>query len=105
MAPSADQKSTELPPTVIQPDRNAKPKQRGRPTVAAERQAASSSAAGETASSSPTPLNSNVIATSASRLGLTVHETPATVEVVSRSQMQEQGYRTTTETAQGAVGV
>ena len=53
----------------------------------------------------PTPLNSNVIATSASRLGLTVHETPATVEVVSRQQIQEQGYRTTTETAQGAVGV
>jgi iron complex outermembrane receptor protein len=53
----------------------------------------------------PTPLNSNVVATSASRLGLTVHETPATVEVVSQQQMQEQGYRTTTETAQGAVGV
>ena len=52
-----------------------------------------------------TPLNSNVIATVSNRLGLTVHETPATVEVVSRQQMQEQGYRTTTETAQGAVGV
>ena len=53
----------------------------------------------------PTPLNSNVVAASTNRLGLTVHETPATVEVVSRQQMQEQGYRTTTETAQGAVGV
>jgi iron complex outermembrane recepter protein len=30
---------------------------------------------------------------------------PASVEVVSQQQMQEQGYRTTTETAQGAVGV
>ncbi len=52
-----------------------------------------------------TPLNSNAVATSATRLGLTVHETPATVEVVSQPQMREQGYRTTTETAIGAVGV
>ncbi|MGB6255676.1 MAG: TonB-dependent receptor plug domain-containing protein, partial [Bradyrhizobium sp.] len=56
-------------------------------------------------SEQPTPLNSNVVATSTNRLGLTVHETPATVEVISQQQMQEQGYRTTTETAQGAVGV
>jgi iron complex outermembrane receptor protein len=53
----------------------------------------------------PTPLNSNVVAASTNRLGLTVHETPATVEVVSQQQMRDQGYRTTTETAQGAVGV
>jgi iron complex outermembrane receptor protein len=52
-----------------------------------------------------TPLNTNVVATSASRLGLTVRETPASVEVVDQQRMQEQGYRTTTETAQGAVGV
>jgi iron complex outermembrane recepter protein len=52
-----------------------------------------------------TPLNSNVVAASASRLGLTVHETPATVEIVDQQTMREQGYRTTTETAQGAVGV
>ena len=53
----------------------------------------------------PTPLNGNLVATSASRLGLTVHETPASVEIVTQQQMREQGYRTTTETAQGAVGV
>jgi iron complex outermembrane receptor protein len=53
----------------------------------------------------PTPLNTNVVAASASRLGLTVFETPASVEVVSQPLMREQGYRTTTETAQGAVGV
>ncbi|WP_128970578.1 TonB-dependent receptor [Bradyrhizobium tropiciagri] len=57
------------------------------------------------AATAATPLNSSVIAGSASLLGLTVHETPATVEVVSQQQMQEQGYRTTTETAQGATGV
>src|SRR6516225_3469177 len=33
-----------------------------------------------------TPLNSNVIATVSNRLGLTVHETPATVEVVAGSR-------------------
>jgi iron complex outermembrane receptor protein len=52
-----------------------------------------------------TPLNSNVVATSATRLGLTVRETPASVEIVDQQTMREQGYRTTTETAQGAVGV
>jgi iron complex outermembrane receptor protein len=52
-----------------------------------------------------TPLNTNAVAGSASRLGLTVRETPATVEVVDQPTMREQGYRTTTETAQGAVGV
>ncbi len=58
-----------------------------------------------TTEAAPTPLNSNVVAASASRLGLTVHETPASVEVVSQPTMREQGYRTTTETAMGAVGV
>jgi iron complex outermembrane recepter protein len=52
-----------------------------------------------------TPLNTNVVATSASRLGLTVLETPASVEIVDQQKMQQEGYRTTTETAQGAVGV
>jgi iron complex outermembrane recepter protein len=55
--------------------------------------------------SAQTPLNTNVAATSASRLGLTVRETPASVQVVDQQAMHEQGYRTTTETAQGAVGV
>ena len=52
-----------------------------------------------------TPLNGNAVATSASRLGLTVRETPATVEVLDRQTIQEQGYRTTAEAANGAVGV
>ncbi len=55
--------------------------------------------------SAPTPLNGNLVAGSASRLGLTVHETPASVDIVTQPTMREQGYRTTTETAQGAVGV
>lgn len=52
-----------------------------------------------------TPLNSNVVASSASRLGLTVHETPASVDIIDRQSIQQQGYRTTTDTAIGAVGV
>jgi iron complex outermembrane receptor protein len=52
-----------------------------------------------------TPLNTGAVAGSATRLGLPVLQTPASVEVVSRETMTEQGYRTTTETAQGAVGV
>jgi len=52
-----------------------------------------------------TPLNTNAVAGSATRLGLTVRQTPATVEVVDQQTMQDQGYRTTTEIAKGAVGV
>src|SRR5205085_1127327 len=52
-----------------------------------------------------TPLNTNTVAESASRLGLTVREIPATVEVVDQETIKEQGYRTTTEAAQGFVGV
>jgi len=53
----------------------------------------------------PTPLNGNAVATSASRLGLTVRETPATVEVIDQRTIRDQGYRTVSEVAQGAVGV
>jgi iron complex outermembrane recepter protein len=50
-----------------------------------------------------TPLNT--VTQSATRLGLPIIQTPASVEVVDQRTIQEQGYRTTTETAQGAVGV
>lgn len=55
--------------------------------------------------SSATPLNSNAVASSASRLGLAVRDTPATVEVVGDKTIQERGYRTVSDVAQGAVGV
>ena len=55
--------------------------------------------------SAATPLNGNAVAASATRLGLSVRETPATVEVVNQATMQEQGYRTSAEIAKGAVGV
>lgn len=49
--------------------------------------------------------NLSAVATSATRLDLPLRETPATVEVVNQQTIQDQGYRTNTETAQGAVGV
>ncbi|MGB6538437.1 MAG: TonB-dependent receptor plug domain-containing protein [Xanthobacteraceae bacterium] len=45
------------------------------------------------------------MAASSTRLGLPVRETPASVEVVDQQTMQEQGYRTSSEIAKGAVGV
>lgn len=53
----------------------------------------------------PTPLNTNTVAEVASRLGLTARQTPATVEVIDRQVMVDRGIRTTTESAQAAVGV
>jgi iron complex outermembrane recepter protein len=50
-----------------------------------------------------TPLNA--VATSASRLGLPILETPASVEVVTQQTMQDQGYRTSADVGKGAVGV
>ena len=50
-----------------------------------------------------TPLDA--VAPSSTRLGLPVLETPASVDVVSKQTIQDQGYRTTTEIAKGAVGV
>jgi iron complex outermembrane receptor protein len=47
----------------------------------------------------------NAVAASASRLGLPVIETPASVDIVTKQTIEDQGYRTTTDTAQGAVGV
>lgn len=54
---------------------------------------------------SSSPLNTGTVAESASKLGLTPRETPATVEIIDQKTIEERGYRTTTEAAQGAVGV
>jgi iron complex outermembrane recepter protein len=114
--PAAAQTPQSLEPVVVAPA-NPKPtatqpgdQARGAPKRArraARNPAPRSAPPIPTANPEPTatPLNGNVVAASATRLGLTVHETPASVDVVSRQQIQEQGYRTTTEAAQGAVGV
>jgi iron complex outermembrane receptor protein len=49
--------------------------------------------------------NLNAIATSATRLDLPLRDTPASVDVITAQTIQDQGYRTNVEVAQGAVGV
>ncbi len=109
----AQQAREPLPPVEVSPPesrKQAKPTGRDRqgPRRTAARRPAVAAAAPKPlvpAAPMPTPLNSNAVAESASRLGLTVRQTPATVEVISAETMREQGYRTVSDVAQGAVGV
>src|SRR3984957_12402493 len=112
-ATEAGQGPVTLEPVVISPPKSTGPRRQSDSSQGAPKRAnrtASNPAAKPVAQpgateAAPTPLNGNLVATSASRLGLTVHDTPASVDIVTQQQMREQGYRTTTETAIGAVGV
>ncbi|WFU38293.1 TonB-dependent receptor [Bradyrhizobium sp. CB82] len=102
----------QLPPIEVTPqvDQNRKPASirdgRGARRAAPKRAAAVATAQKPVAQiAGQTPLNSNAVAASASRLGLTAREVPATVEVISAETIREQGYRTVSDVAQGAVGV
>ncbi|MCA1372967.1 MULTISPECIES: TonB-dependent receptor [unclassified Bradyrhizobium] len=109
----AQQARESLPPVEVSPAQVRKPAKPAAGTAQGARRAAARRPAAVSAAPRPvtpdstpqTPLNSNAVAESASRLGLTVRQTPATVEVVSAETMREQGYRTVSEVAQGAVGV
>lgn len=109
----AQQAREPLPPIEVSPAQARKQtRPAGREAQSARRASSRRPAAASSAprpavptATAQTPLNSNAVATSASRLGLTVRETPATVEVISAETMREQGYRTVSEVAQGAVGV
>jgi iron complex outermembrane receptor protein len=111
-APTATQ-SAQLPPVTVNAPRRLRAARRGTPSTApapADRRTPAPATAegtpgGGSADGNKTPLDSGVVATSASRLGLTVFQTPATVTVVDQQTMREQGYRTTAETANGAPGV
>jgi iron complex outermembrane receptor protein len=70
------------------------------PNPAATQPSATTATAG-----APTPLALGTVAEVASRLGLPAREVPASVDIVDKQMMTDQGYRTTTEVAQGAVGV
>src|SRR5262249_17470779 len=98
----AQQAREPLPPIEVSPsvDQARKPaKPTGREGQRARRAAPNRTAATATGqkpggqSAAQTPLNTNVVAESASRLGLTVREVPATVEVISAQTIREQGYR------------
>ncbi|MBR0743766.1 TonB-dependent receptor [Bradyrhizobium japonicum] len=110
----AQQAREPLPPVEVSPAQSRKQaRPAGREGQTARRASSRRSAAAAAAAPKPaaasagvqTPLNTNVVAESASRLGLTVRQIPATVEVISAETMREQGYRTVSEVAQGAVGV
>ncbi|MEY9758223.1 TonB-dependent receptor [Bradyrhizobium yuanmingense] len=109
----AQQARESLPPVEVSPAQVRKPAKPAAGTAQGARRAAARRPAAVSAAPRPvtpdstpqTPLNSNAVAESASRLGLTVRQTPATVEVVSAETMREQGYRTVSEVAQGAAGV
>nr|WP_249794699.1 TonB-dependent receptor [Bradyrhizobium sp. Oc8] len=107
----AQQAREPLPAVEVSPPQSRKrAKPTGRDAASARRTAARRPAAAAPKPLVPnaivqTPLNSNAVAESASRLGLTVRETPATVEVISAETIREQGYRTVSDVAQGAVGV
>lgn len=109
----AQQAREPLPPVEVSaPQSRKQAKPAGRDAASAHRAAARRPAAAPAApkpvvpnAAAPTPLNSNAVAESASRLGLTVRETPATIEVISAETIREQGYRTVSDVAQGAVGV
>lgn len=108
----AQQTREPLPPVEVSPPQSRKQARPAGRDIASTRRAAArrpGAPAGPKPvapnAAAPTPLNSNAVAESASRLGLTVRETPATVEVISAATMREQGYRTVSEVAQGAVGV
>nr|WP_249784480.1 TonB-dependent receptor [Bradyrhizobium sp. IC3195] len=109
----AQQARESLPPVEVSPAQARKPAKPAAGTAQGARRAAARRPAAVSAAPRPvtpdstpqTPLNSNAVAESASRLGLTVRQTPATVEVVSAETMREQGHRTVSEVAQGAAGV
>ena len=107
--PSADgQKS--LPQINVAAPRKRPPGRPSKPSVGATPAAltpagTAAGPAGGGGTAPPSPLNTGAVADSASRLGLTVRQTPATVEVVDQQTMRDQGYRTTPEVVQGAVGV
>ena len=97
---------TELPGITVTSPRPGRPSPQQQPGPPAQTtQPAQPAPVVEAPTGPTTPLNLNTIAESASRLGLTPRQTPATVEIVNQETIREQGYRTTTEAAQGFVGV
>ncbi len=106
-APDAPGQNVMLPPvSVVSGTRQQRQPQSGPPATRPTPDAAPGTApAAAPPSGNATPLNGGAVATSASRLGLTVRQTPASVQVIDQQTMQEQGYRTTAETVNGAAGV
>ena len=121
-APRAERGPEQLDPVNVVPSRPRRPRQRATPapaptpvrTTARTRVRAPATAvvpatapATETGpgGGAKTPLNTETVAESASILGLTPRQTPATVEIIDQQTLTDRGLHTTTEAAQAAVGV
>jgi iron complex outermembrane recepter protein len=117
IAPQLEKKPDSLGPVVVSPPRRKPVRsiesgtQRGRTAARVTGRTGTRAVAPAPAPAtdgreiSHTPLNGNVVAESASRLGLTVREIPASVDVVDKQTIWDRGLRTTTDVAQAAVGV
>jgi iron complex outermembrane receptor protein len=92
------------PQTTARPaSKGGSPKRAARPSTPATIPAQTTGPGGP--GGTATPLNTNVVAESASRLGLTVREIPASVEVIDQQTIQDRGYHSVIDVAKGAVGV
>ena len=88
-----------------QPRRPARRAQPARSTAPVVRPAPRPESVVATPPAITTPLNTNTVAESGSRLGLRAREIPATVDVIDRQTIQEQGYHSVIDVAKGAPGV
>jgi iron complex outermembrane receptor protein len=114
-AAQAERKPDNLAPVVVTPPqrkplRRAEPgpqRARTRGQVAGRPRAPAVAVPAATGgpNASQTPLNGNVVTEVGSRLGLTIRQTPATVEVIDKQVIEDRGLRTTTDIAKAAVGV
>src|SRR5262245_25897573 len=96
---------TELPRVVVTPPPPSGRSKAGRPKQAVRPPAGPATPVTTPTTPTTTPLNTNTVTEVGGPLGLTPRQTPATVEIVDQQLIKEQGYRTTTETAQGFPGV
>jgi iron complex outermembrane receptor protein len=103
--PTQAQPGTSLPQINVQAPRRRAATRQTRPASESVATPPATPPAQPPQTAASTPLNTNVVAPSASRLGLTLRETPAAVEVVGAKTMQEQGYQTIWDVAKGATGV
>jgi iron complex outermembrane receptor protein len=101
--PAQPNEGTQLPRVVVTSPPPSGRSKAGRPKQAARPPAAPATPV--TGTPTTTPLNTNTVTEVGGPLGLTARQTPATVEIVDQQLIREQGYRTTTETAQGFPGV
>jgi iron complex outermembrane receptor protein len=103
--PAQPNEGTQLPRVVVTSPPPSGRSKAGRPKQAVRPPAGPATPVTTPTTATTTPLNTNTVTEVGGPLGLTARQTPATVEIVDQQLIREQGYRTTTETAQGFPGV